>query len=123
MEHLKGTSPHFSGGLSCGRESTMIPHGAEGACSIRFVNDFYRPDLGVISFGEKESRSLPCRWMQTWNSRTTGRKAQALPEKYRSPAAAGRIAGNIEDSTPCTHAACFWNQRTEERFEEWSLTV
>ena len=89
----------------------------------RFVNDFYRPDLGVIHLRrEREQQfALPVgmeaveladhRPERPWRCL---KNIEVLKQK-------DAIAGNIEDSAPRPLAPCGWNQGAEERFEEMEL--
>ena len=90
---------------------------------LRFVNDFYRPDLGVIHLRrEREQQFTLAVGMQAvefadYRPERTRRRLKNIEVLKQQDA----IAGDIEDSTPRTPAACGWNQRAEERFEEMKL--
>ena len=80
---------------------------------LRFVNDFYRPDLGVIHLGrEREQQFALAVGMQAvefadHRPERPGRCLKNIEVLKQQDA----IAGNIEDSTPRTPAACVWQSK------------
>ena len=96
-----------------------------GTCSslLRFVDDFYRPDFGVIHLrreGEQQF-ALAVRMQAVkfadYRPERPSRRLKNIEVLKQQDA----IAGDIEDSTPRSPAARGWNQRAEERFEKMKL--
>jgi hypothetical protein len=86
----------------------------------RFVDDFYRPDFGVIYPRRERKQQLALAvGMETveFADYRTERPRGCL-EDIEVREQHDAIAGDIEDSAADALAVCGWNQRAEERFEE-----
>src|SRR6516164_9836697 len=87
---------------------------------LRFVNDFYRPDLGVIDLRRKREQQFALAiGVQAVEFAAHGlKRPRRCLKNVEVLKQQDAIARDIEDSAPRAPAVRGWNQWAEERFEE-----
>src|SRR5690348_4582214 len=117
MRHLRAGRAEVRTDRTRPRQIESIPPDAGRYSLFRFVDYFYRPDLGVIRAGrEREQQFALAVGMQSvefadQGPERSGRGLKNIEVLKQQDA----ITANIEDSTPWTLAARGRNQRAEER--------